>query len=444
QPNRFTIDQNGNILIGTNGNANTINDLATLDIRGSNTGAGTLPTASISAQSSFAGLVVDQSGNGDIFTASNAGSTKFIITRDGRVGIDGATNLTANANSYGLQLGNNGDTGAIQPLAIANLQYSSQFGSATYVGNWNNSGFWGIGQATGSNSDNTLTIGNINSGNTWSNTQNIRLLLGGPGSSGAGANAALDVRSNLGTLPAASISGRTSFATAIVDQSGNGDIFTASKSGATKFTVQNSGVVVIGSNTNGIVFDPTLLTNPSGQVYFGSARPTKQIVLSPEYAGAVLTASNSASTVGFMTSDASPSASSSTYNFENYYQWVSTDTSLDDYTVAVRVTLPKDFSAWPTSNAVQVDYNTNIKDKTSNKLDVLIYVPSVSSSTPQVYDQANFSATDKTWATESYTGAQVTNWSQTNPTAVIYLKMYSKNGLYTQVGDIKLNYLSAF
>ena len=73
--------------------------------------------------------------------------------------------------------------------------------------------------------------------------------------------------------------------------------------------------------------------------------------LSPESCrSAVITASGSATnTDGFMTSDASPSA-----NFENYYQWVSEVTgTLNSYTVAVKVTLPKDFSGWIDRNAIR-------------------------------------------------------------------------------------------
>ena len=44
--------------------------LATLDVRSN---SGTLPVASFSGTTSFAGLVVDNNGLGDIFTASKSG-----------------------------------------------------------------------------------------------------------------------------------------------------------------------------------------------------------------------------------------------------------------------------------------------------------------------------------------------------------------------------------
>src|SRR5207244_5767302 len=48
---------------------------------------GTSPVASIAANTSFAGLVVDNSGVGDIFTASSSGLNRFVITQSGNVGI---------------------------------------------------------------------------------------------------------------------------------------------------------------------------------------------------------------------------------------------------------------------------------------------------------------------------------------------------------------------
>src|SRR6185503_3691402 len=56
--------------------------------------------------------------------------------------------------------------------------------------------------------------------------------------------AQLDVRGQVATIPIASFSGATTNAAEIVDQSGSGDLFTASKSGASKFTITNAGNIV--------------------------------------------------------------------------------------------------------------------------------------------------------------------------------------------------------
>ncbi len=193
----------------------------------------------------------------------------------------------------------------------------------------------------------------------------------------------------------------------------------------------------------GIVIASGGSTN-SGLVYTGAGRPTKSITLSPEYAGGILTASSSATINGSMTSDASPSA-----NFRTYYEWSASDgTNLQDYTVAIRTKLPKDFSAWAT-NAITIDYNTEVNIAADSKFDVYIYNPTDSSSVPAYFSTANKSATGKTWATLTINSTQiddnvVADWDAADESAIIYIKMYSRRDFYTQIGDITLNYLAAF
>src|SRR5437660_1449434 len=91
---RLVIDTSGNLGIGTT------SPLGALDVR-SNTG--TVPTASISGASSFAGLVVDQSGVGDIFSASRSGATKFVINNSGNIQFNGGTNFLTTLNSAASQ-----------------------------------------------------------------------------------------------------------------------------------------------------------------------------------------------------------------------------------------------------------------------------------------------------------------------------------------------------
>jgi hypothetical protein len=242
-----------------------------------------------------------------------------------------------------------------------------------------------------------------------------------------------------GTTPVASISAQTSNSALIVDNSGVGDIFTASSSGLTRFTVKQNGQVVIGSSTNGIVFDYL----NGGPTYAGTARPTKTITLSPEFAGSILTASGSANTNVSMTSDASPSA-----NFRTYYELTSTSNPIQDYTVAVRVTLPSDFSDWATGNTMTIAYQNASSASTANKVDAYIYLTSDSSGNPVYFSTANVSTT---WTSINLTKGQLNNSHSTDwgtaagQTAIIYLKMYASGTVnYTHLGDIVLNYLAKF
>src|SRR5260221_422546 len=78
----------------------------------------------------------------------------------------------------------------------------------------------------------------------------------------------LDARAASATQSVASFSGSTNFATLVADQTGSGDLFTASVSGLTKFLVNNAGNVTI-SNLNtagGVVYtSATGLLNTSAQ-----------------------------------------------------------------------------------------------------------------------------------------------------------------------------------
>lgn len=200
----------------------------------------------------------------------------------------------------------------------------------------------------------------------------------------------------------------------------------------------------------GILIEDGGTTN-SGLVYSGSGRPTKKITLAAEYAGAVLTASGSATTTGSMTSDASTSAALS--NYMNYYEWSSTQTSQHNYTVAVRVKLPEDFSAWALSNAIQIYYNTELTTSDTSKMDVTIYnadtsLTAAQQATPVAYYQANVSASVNTWKTLDIDDSDLNDngnaLDAAGDVATFYIKLYSKDSNHVQVGDIVLSYLAKF
>ncbi|HSW88632.1 MAG TPA: hypothetical protein VLG12_05735, partial [Candidatus Saccharimonadales bacterium] len=70
-----------------------ISPLSTLDIRSQ---SGTAAIASISGKTAFAGLVIDNSGSGPLFAASNAGQPKFIIDNQGNTRITASLCVKAN------------------------------------------------------------------------------------------------------------------------------------------------------------------------------------------------------------------------------------------------------------------------------------------------------------------------------------------------------------
>jgi hypothetical protein len=161
-------------------------------------------------------------------------------------------------------------------------------------------------------------------------------------------------------------------------------------------------------------------------VPLGSA--TRKIVFSPEYAGAVL-ASDGSSNTGIMTSDSDTSS-------KNYYEWSSSETSLNDYDVRVRFTLPGDFESWSTT---AVTFNLVTEDTgTNSKADIYLYL--ASSATIDGSSTSIASGTGGVWTTTTIAGADLDECNAANETCMLILRMYSANDSYTRIGDIELNY----
>ncbi len=183
----------------------------------------------------------------------------------------------------------------------------------------------------------------------------------------------------------------------------------------------------------------------NGPTYGGTARPTKQIALSPEYAGGVLSAfygdATDTNVTGTMTSDADSSGNL----FRTYYQWSRTQSTQHWQTVAVRVTLPQDFSAWTTSNALQIDYKTGSATESNSEVEVHVYNSSNATEVTHVIT----GTASTSWATQTIDDSvldagNAQDLDAAGETAIIYLRMGSQSSNAAQVGDIKLNYLAKF
>ncbi|MDO8335761.1 MAG: hypothetical protein Q7T74_03200, partial [Candidatus Saccharibacteria bacterium] len=213
----------------------TSSPFAALDIRNY---SGTLPIATFSGTTSFAGLVVDNGGVGDLITASTSGATRFNVTNLGNVQFSGGTTYL----------------GTLTTTIAANKTFTlpNFVGSAADIclstGNCAGAGSSITGSGVATRIAFFDAVQNITSdSNLYFDATNKRLGLGV-----SSPLATLDVRTTSGTSPIATISGSTSFAGLVVDNSGVGDLFTASKSGATKFVVYNNGTLGIAGANNAL------------------------------------------------------------------------------------------------------------------------------------------------------------------------------------------------
>ena len=207
-------------------------------------------------------------------------------------------------------------------------------------------------------------------------------------------------------------------------------------------TLSATGTTTIGTGGNVFTFDPI-----NGPSYTGTARPAKTIVLSPEYTNATLTAFYGAgtdtNTDGTITADIENSTSN---EFRTYYSWISSNSNLNSYTVAIRFTLPSDFSAWQT-NAMTVDFSTASTANTDNAVDIYIY--STTNSTAIFSSTDNVSSTAAAWQSVSISDSNLNDgtapdWNSADQTAVIFIRMKSANSNEVKIGDVKLHYYAKY
>lgn len=134
------------------------------------------------------------------------------------------------------------------------------------------------------------------------------------------------------------------------------------------------------------------------------------------------------------------SVSHDNLNLKNFYVWTTTRTSLQDYDIIQRVSLPAGFVRWDTSggmNPLTVTYRTTSADTTNAKLDIQVYdtngVPVTLSGS--VTDLASTS-----WATTQIEFAGNPTWTP-GMEFLIRFKMSAKDNYQVQIGDFKTRFV---
>jgi hypothetical protein len=188
----------------------------------------------------------------------------------------------------------------------------------------------------------------------------------------------------------------------------------------------NSGSIRYNATNNELEF------SNDGSRWIALADAIKTATLSAEYPGAVMSADGT-NNIGFMTSDAEGATSSSM----NYYEWNSSETSLQDYDVRLRFTIPHDFSSWG-ANAFTLNFATEAATATNNKVDIYVYEEN--SSTVDSSSMNKYSTVAGAWQTTSLLGADLSNCNAAGKKCLVLIRMYSANDNYVRVGDIDINY----
>lgn len=418
--------QRGFALSNANDAANAVTE-SLIFLDNAETTASTLTDAILITSSGVNDGIVDglDVSDGNITNAINIGANAIAGTNFSVTGAGAITGISLNAGSGTIQtsgsiLGSAIDQSSAGALTIGNT-------TATSLSLCNSTACDTITIGTNADAD-TITIGDSTDGFSINST--------GLNVTTAGAITGVSTFSSSGdwtwsaTTPTITINSTESFT--ISD-------------GTDSFVINTSGSLFSFSDgSNGFTFDAD-----SGPSYTGTARPTRRIVLSPEYSGATLTAfygaGTDASVTGAMTADVENTAAD---GLRTYYEWSSSQGSLNYYTVVVRVQLPPDFSSWATSNALQVDFTSESTSTTNNTLDAYVYLSS-DSTTAVASDTTNAAASAEAW--EQITiddsvldDASAPEWDAAGETAVIYLRMGSLSNNFVRVGDITLNYVSSY
>jgi hypothetical protein len=311
---------NGRDLLGVaSGNGTmSLNNSSGITMINLNASSGTTPMASISGATTFAALVVDQSGLGDVFTASASGNPLARITNYGqfdlvggqsadidtltnttlKIGTNRATTITLGRNGQGIVLPGFAGSNAVLyangtgTLAVATTTTATQCLTSSGGGNPG----WASCAASGG-AGNYWTLDNVN-GTMYPINTTLNFLWGGTSSSSATFNLTGNSGSG-GVAPVASISGHTSYAALVVDNT-VGNLIAASSSGQTDFVVRQNGSVGIGAGTSGISSGYTL--DVLGNARIGSSNTSgddilKQTTSDFTQAGSTITTSDSTNTV---------------------------------------------------------------------------------------------------------------------------------------------------
>ena len=152
----------------------------------------------------------------------------------------------------------------------------------------------------------------------------------------------------------------------------------------------------------------------------------KKLVLSAEYAGAVIVPGSGTNHIGDMiggnTGNNSP-------RYMNYYEWKGRSSSgIQTYQIILRITLPNDFTEW-LNNAIVIDYLVN----SGCNLQLSFYNLSNTLLTSQTLYSSG-------WNTTTIWASSLSSWITPGETVALIITLSSTNNNVVRIGDIILNY----
>ncbi|MCF7845089.1 MAG: hypothetical protein K9M03_04670 [Kiritimatiellales bacterium] len=123
-------------------------------------------------------------------------------------------------------------------------------------------------------------------------------------------------------------------------------------------------------------------------------------------------------------------------NLMNYYMWTSTRSSLNDYDILLRFTLPPDFVRWG-STPLAVSYKSSSSSASDNQMDITLYD---SSGNIVTLSGTSTGLSNTGWTTTTHTYDGIPTWTA-GEEALIRFRMYAKDNEEMHLGTVKFTYI---
>ena len=167
--------------------------------------------------------------------------------------------------------------------------------------------------------------------------------------------------------------------------------------------------------------------------------PPKFIEIHPEFEHGVWTTSKHGAGASSNNTGTQSTGVDVVSNVErHYYEFSSSEVALQDYYVAVRITLPNDFNAWKEGTCLTFEYKTEDASVLNNSIR-LYFFQSGSATEASGTAQKNTS-----WTSYTRTAINLNaNWAWVAGDVLeLYFWLQSKDDNYARLGKIKLEYTS--
>jgi len=196
------------------------------------------------------------------------------------------------------------------------------------------------------------------------------------------------------------------------------------------------GTLKLGENGNvrfNSASEEVEISKDGGSTWVKVGGNSGKIVISAEYDGAVFK-KDGTNNSGSMTSD----NTGSTNNSMNYYEWNSSESTLNDINIKVRFTLPSDFGSWG-NGGITVHYATESVSALDNNIGLYLYRQGVATADSQ--RENLISTSTGVWNTSLLPASEINECTGSGTTCILDIKLSSLSNNYVRVGNIVLEYV---